>query len=275
MQSSVLRVNAECRQKGKTAPQTGTNVRTGYGPRNLDESGMQLNEQGQGMYGHPPQRARNAEQGYPHQYPQEYQDDEEFEGEYTINDEIHPDDLIKTMGVTEIDKFIPKKPFVHLCKKTPSLEEATCTICLEQLKNGSLLREIPLCKHCFHADCLLSWLQVNEICPNCKNEVSIYTLRAYFDSLKHARKEKKKEESSKFEQGQSNQGGSSEQQPPSPEVIHTRYNPAPRAPPANNRNASRVNIEDRSVNLGDWDEPPNQHLDNSIQANRSFRRNHL
>lgn len=199
-------------------------------------------------------------------YYQDYQEqDEEYQGEYTINDEINPEDLIKTMGVVEIDKFIPKRPFVHLVKKNTQLETDTCTICLDFIKNGTLLREIPLCKHVFHAECLLSWLQVNEICPNCKNEVSIYTLRAYFDSVRHSKKEKKKEESSKMDQ--SSPGMAVNQ---SLEVIHTRFNPRTTANPS--RNVSRVNVEDNTENVGiDWNYSP-QPLESNSQANRSFRR---
>lgn len=163
-----------------------------YG-RNLDESGLYLNDgaNGQHMHGYRDQYGRPVNSPGRGGYDQ-YDQEEEYEGEYTINDEINPDDLIKTMGVTEIDKFIPKRPFNHMVKKNKELEEATCTICLDFLKNGSLLREIPLCKHFFHADCLLSWLQVNEICPNCKNEVSIYTLRAYFDSIRQSKKKRRR-----------------------------------------------------------------------------------
>lgn len=117
-------------------------------------------------------------------------EDEEFEHEMTINQDIDPDDLIKTMDPAQIEKFIPKRKFEKLLLEIPTISEATCTICIDHIKNGEMLRVIPLCQHVFHAPCLLSWLQVNEICPNCKNEVSIYTLRAYFESLRQKKDSK-------------------------------------------------------------------------------------
>lgn len=100
---------------------------------------------------------------------------------------MDPSEMIRTMMPAEIDKLIPKRKFDQLQTEFPEIGEGTCTICIDFLKNGEMLRVIPICQHVFHAECLLNWLQVNEICPNCKNEVNIYTLRAYFDSLKMKR----------------------------------------------------------------------------------------
>ena len=148
-------------------------------------------------------------------------EDEEFEHEMTINDEVDPDDLIRTMDPAQIDKFIPKKKFDRLVKDHPNLGEDTCTICIDFIKNGELLRVIPLCGHIFHAECLLTWLQVNEVCPNCKNEVSIYTLRAYFESMR-SRKDKaspNKLESRKIDENANNRPESR------PGITHSSLHP--------------------------------------------------
>jgi RING-H2 zinc finger domain len=34
------------------------------------------------------------------------------------------------------------------------------------------VREIDLCGHVYHDDCLISWLKVNESCPMCKQGLS-------------------------------------------------------------------------------------------------------
>lgn len=111
----------------------------------------------------------------------------------TVNDEIDPEDLIRTMEPAQIDKFIPQRTYDQMLKRNKEIKDGNCTICIDFLQNGEMLREIPLCKHVYHADCLLNWLLVNEVCPNCKNEVSIFTLRAYFESLRQARGSPKKE----------------------------------------------------------------------------------
>lgn len=148
-------------------------------------------------------------------------EDEEFENEMTINDDIDPDDLIRTMDPIQIDKFIPKKKFDKLVKEHPTINEDTCTICIDYLKNGEMLRVIPLCQHVFHADCLLNWLLVNEICPNCKNEVSIFTLRAYFESIRAS----KGKMSPNKEPKKADDQNLSLRQVPMPGVTHSRLQP--------------------------------------------------
>lgn len=275
----------ECRANDKTAPGNRANVRQGQGQR-LDDSGMYLMDNG--MYQYPRGRGQGPQNpngqyrnGHPQQ--QEYDEGElqedEHEIEYTINDEINPDDMIRTMEPAQIEKFIPKKKFDQIAKNNKSVEDNTCTICIDFLKNGEMLREIPICRHAFHAECLLSWLQVNEVCPNCKNEVSIFTLRAYFESIRQTKKDspKKKEEKVKGDQSgpQANQAGNAPGNQTSLEVIHTRFTPSAIPNPnlqRSQRNASRVNIQDRSEPAGlDWNAPAFQ-LDESHSNNRSFNR---
>lgn len=51
-----------------------------------------------------------------------------------------------------------------------SEEDLTCTICLEQVKRGELLRTLP-CLHQFHANCIDPWLRQQGTCPVCKLRV--------------------------------------------------------------------------------------------------------
>lgn len=40
----------------------------------------------------------------------------------TVNDEIHPDDLIQTMTLEQIERFLPKKKFEQLLPLHPTIE---------------------------------------------------------------------------------------------------------------------------------------------------------
>ncbi|KAF5733830.1 putative protein binding protein [Tripterygium wilfordii] len=46
-------------------------------------------------------------------------------------------------------------------------DELTCSVCLEQVTTGELIRTLP-CLHQFHANCIDPWLQQQGTCPVCK-----------------------------------------------------------------------------------------------------------
>lgn len=54
--------------------------------------------------------------------------------------------------------------------KKASEDELTCTVCLEQVNGGELVRSLP-CLHQFHATCIDPWLRQQGTCPVCKLEV--------------------------------------------------------------------------------------------------------
>ncbi|CAM8898063.1 unnamed protein product [Rhodiola kirilowii] len=50
-------------------------------------------------------------------------------------------------------------------------DELTCTVCLEQVNPGELVRTLP-CLHQFHVNCIDPWLRQQGTCPICKFRVS-------------------------------------------------------------------------------------------------------
>ncbi|KAJ4833025.1 hypothetical protein Tsubulata_010650 [Turnera subulata] len=48
-------------------------------------------------------------------------------------------------------------------------QEFSCSICLQELKDGDSMRRLPYCGHFFHLDCLDQWLIQNGSCPMCRN----------------------------------------------------------------------------------------------------------
>ncbi|KAL4195394.1 hypothetical protein AMTRI_Chr05g73180 [Amborella trichopoda] len=51
-----------------------------------------------------------------------------------------------------------------------SAEDAVCCICLAKYEDEEELRELP-CSHCFHVECVDTWLKINGSCPLCKHVV--------------------------------------------------------------------------------------------------------
>lgn len=118
-------------------------------------------------------------------------EDEEAEGRAIVNNMGM--DLTSTergASLTNIKKF-PKFEYTsaHLSLMKEIGQSETCTICLGDYEGGEELRLLP-CGHCFHAECIDAWLQINRICPMCK--VDVYEL--YLQEEKkntHRKKEQK------------------------------------------------------------------------------------
>ncbi|KAL0342822.1 UNVERIFIED_CONTAM: putative RING-H2 finger protein ATL50 [Sesamum calycinum] len=43
-----------------------------------------------------------------------------------------------------------------------------CAVCLESFRAGEKCRILPKCGHCFHAECIDSWLLKTAACPVCR-----------------------------------------------------------------------------------------------------------
>ncbi|KAL5568340.1 hypothetical protein UlMin_024915 [Ulmus minor] len=53
-------------------------------------------------------------------------------------------------------------------RRLPKPDDKTCPICLSEYRPKETLKSIPECQHCFHADCIDEWLQLNASCPICR-----------------------------------------------------------------------------------------------------------
>lgn len=61
-----------------------------------------------------------------------------------------------------------------LLPKTESSEKfkfASCTICLSDFEKGDSVKQVAVCKHTFHKECLEKWLERRFVCPNCNLEI--------------------------------------------------------------------------------------------------------
>ena len=71
-------------------------------------------------------------------------------------------------GFAELDirALLPASPFQH---RRPG---ATCSVCLEEVRGGEMVRSLPGCRHVFHVGCIDPWLHSHATCPLCRPDLS-------------------------------------------------------------------------------------------------------
>ncbi|KAK3156481.1 hypothetical protein QOZ80_2AG0107830 [Eleusine coracana subsp. coracana] len=47
-----------------------------------------------------------------------------------------------------------------------------CSVCLEDVQAGNMVRQLPECKHVFHVECIDMWLHSHQTCPVCRCNLS-------------------------------------------------------------------------------------------------------
>ncbi|KAI3708553.1 hypothetical protein L2E82_37775 [Cichorium intybus] len=68
---------------------------------------------------------------------------------------------------------LPRCIFENSCKEIErnGSHESSCAICLQSFKNREEGRELPICKHVFHLECIDEWLIRSGSCPICRRDV--------------------------------------------------------------------------------------------------------
>lgn len=61
------------------------------------------------------------------------------------------------------------------------VSEETCAVCQEALPVGSKAKAMP-CKHLFHDDCLIQWVEKNNSCPMCRYD-ELPSEKIHFDDV--------------------------------------------------------------------------------------------
>ncbi|TVU33276.1 hypothetical protein EJB05_25068, partial [Eragrostis curvula] len=50
--------------------------------------------------------------------------------------------------------------------------DETCSVCLDDVQAGDMVRQLPSCKHLFHVECIDMWLHSHRTCPVCRCNLS-------------------------------------------------------------------------------------------------------
>ncbi|XP_066374288.1 RING-H2 finger protein ATL32-like [Miscanthus floridulus] len=56
-------------------------------------------------------------------------------------------------------------------RQPPRGSAVLCAVCLEDVRAGEMVRQLPACRHLFHVDCVDVWLRSHRTCPLCRCEL--------------------------------------------------------------------------------------------------------
>lgn len=77
-------------------------------------------------------------------------------------------DRFPSMNPEEIKKLPCFDYMVEEKEKGNEMNVVECAVCLEIFIGGEKCRILPMCNHCFHAECIDSWLLKTAACPICR-----------------------------------------------------------------------------------------------------------
>ncbi|CAO2841684.1 unnamed protein product [Amaranthus hypochondriacus] len=61
-------------------------------------------------------------------------------------------------------------PNVQVTQELLSSDSSQCAVCMDEFELGAQAKQMP-CKHVFHSDCILPWLELHNSCPVCRYEL--------------------------------------------------------------------------------------------------------
>ncbi|KAL5713965.1 hypothetical protein ACHQM5_015991 [Ranunculus cassubicifolius] len=77
-------------------------------------------------------------------------------------------------GTSEPTFLVENIPLIQITTKNhfdSCGEENSCSVCLEDLKVGQKVRDLPYCRHMFHPNCIDQWLTKHGSCPLCRRNL--------------------------------------------------------------------------------------------------------
>ena len=80
----------------------------------------------------------------------------------------------ENLAINDVENPISNQDQIILISNIKCLINDDCPICIEPFKENDELYQLK-CGHIFHTECITEWININNICPTCR-EVVIDTL---------------------------------------------------------------------------------------------------
>jgi hypothetical protein len=82
-----------------------------------------------------------------------------------------PDPVNETLVISHHNIYNNTKIKLHVNEEGE--EAPQCTICLDNIQQNNIIREINKCKHTFHIECSDKWFEDHITCPHCRQDIRI------------------------------------------------------------------------------------------------------
>jgi E3 ubiquitin-protein ligase RNF115/126 len=65
---------------------------------------------------------------------------------------------------------VEKLPVIEVTEELLESDSSQCAVCKDTFALGEKAKQMP-CKHIYHTDCILPWLELHNSCPVCRHEL--------------------------------------------------------------------------------------------------------
>lgn len=65
---------------------------------------------------------------------------------------------------------VERLPNISVTKELLDSDSSQCAVCMDDFEHGAKAKQMP-CKHVYHPDCILPWLELHNSCPVCRYEL--------------------------------------------------------------------------------------------------------
>lgn len=88
--------------------------------------------------------------------------------------------ILEAQTILDIEKKLINE---HCSYTVKEKEDDVCNICLGEFEQGDIKSNIS-CKHFYHYECIIKWLEIRPICPCCRTHFRLKLIKLYCNSDK-------------------------------------------------------------------------------------------